>query len=564
MLEIAMKLTKSLLLGSASLLCGTAVAGAADLPVRRAAPVEYVRVCTAYGAGFFYIPGTDTCLRVGGRVRFTYQYISSRAESNIYGANRGLAGDDNSAFQSLANINLDARTQTSYGTLRAFIRLAAGYGSGPLLASGTSQRLGTAFSGTGQDTFGRAQTQIFVDKAFIQFSGFTAGRAASFYDFYAHDLEIFGVTAGSNVASTNLLAYTATFGGGWAATLSIEDPISRRQPLFADTANGTSISGSPNLAQLAGPFTQAVPYLYGPNGVPVRAANYDVAQRELVPDVVASLRYSAPWGAAQVSAAMHELRGGRLTSTSELTYGGTGLPTIGAPSTNLAFAAGLPSRVKEEIGWAVQGGLKLNLPQIATGDVLWLQAAYSEGATSYAGHPARLVGSASLTSSYTGRFNVSTVDSFIGADGKQKLTEAWSVTAAFQHYWAPQWRSAFFGSYSEVTFGAGARTGAGPAVLTPNRTISGFNTLAFDARLRDYSVATMGANLIWSPIKDLDIGLEGIYTRVDLKGGRAADLTVGSVAQTGLTDTAGNRTIPSKTAKYEDIWSLRMRVQRDF
>jgi hypothetical protein len=33
-----------------------------------AEPVEYVRVCTIYGAGFFYIPGTDTCLRVDGRL----------------------------------------------------------------------------------------------------------------------------------------------------------------------------------------------------------------------------------------------------------------------------------------------------------------------------------------------------------------------------------------------------------------------------------------------------------------------------------------------------------------
>ncbi|HET6377215.1 MAG TPA: porin, partial [Methylocella sp.] len=44
------------------------VAGAADLPARQAAPIEYVRICDAYGAGFFYIPGTDTCLRVGGLV----------------------------------------------------------------------------------------------------------------------------------------------------------------------------------------------------------------------------------------------------------------------------------------------------------------------------------------------------------------------------------------------------------------------------------------------------------------------------------------------------------------
>lgn len=53
-----MKLVKSLLLGSAAGLAAVAGAQAADLPVRKAAPVEYVRVCSAYGVGFFYIPST--------------------------------------------------------------------------------------------------------------------------------------------------------------------------------------------------------------------------------------------------------------------------------------------------------------------------------------------------------------------------------------------------------------------------------------------------------------------------------------------------------------------------
>ncbi|HSP26574.1 MAG TPA: porin, partial [Saliniramus sp.] len=65
-----MKLAKSLLLGSAAGLMAVAGANAADLPVRAAAPaVDYVRVCNAYGNGFFFIPGTETCLRVGGSVR---------------------------------------------------------------------------------------------------------------------------------------------------------------------------------------------------------------------------------------------------------------------------------------------------------------------------------------------------------------------------------------------------------------------------------------------------------------------------------------------------------------
>src|ERR1700730_2277576 len=63
-----MKLFQGLLLASAALAGLVPVAGAraADLPARQAAPIEYVRICDAYGAGFFYIPGTDTCLRVGG------------------------------------------------------------------------------------------------------------------------------------------------------------------------------------------------------------------------------------------------------------------------------------------------------------------------------------------------------------------------------------------------------------------------------------------------------------------------------------------------------------------
>ena len=40
-------------------------AQAADLPVKAKA-VEYVRICSLYGAGFFYIPGTDTCIKLGG------------------------------------------------------------------------------------------------------------------------------------------------------------------------------------------------------------------------------------------------------------------------------------------------------------------------------------------------------------------------------------------------------------------------------------------------------------------------------------------------------------------
>ena len=69
-----MKMVKSLLLGTAAGLVAIAGAQAADLPVK-AKPVQYVKICSLYGAGFYYIPGTDMCLKIGGWVR---QYIDLR------------------------------------------------------------------------------------------------------------------------------------------------------------------------------------------------------------------------------------------------------------------------------------------------------------------------------------------------------------------------------------------------------------------------------------------------------------------------------------------------------
>src|SRR4051812_5064783 len=63
-----MKTIKSLILGSAACLLAVGGAQAADLPVKAKA-VEYVRICSLYGAGFFYIPGTDTCIKLGGYLR---------------------------------------------------------------------------------------------------------------------------------------------------------------------------------------------------------------------------------------------------------------------------------------------------------------------------------------------------------------------------------------------------------------------------------------------------------------------------------------------------------------
>ncbi|MBA9066276.1 hypothetical protein GGQ91_005707, partial [Methylobacterium fujisawaense] len=114
-----MNYLESVLLGAVAAITTVGVAEAADLPARTAVPVAYVRVCGAYGPGFFFIPGTDTCLRLSGRARFEGGYRTS------YGRQFGTNLGDTAGFQGQMRINLDARTQTAYGTLRAFARLDA-------------------------------------------------------------------------------------------------------------------------------------------------------------------------------------------------------------------------------------------------------------------------------------------------------------------------------------------------------------------------------------------------------------------------------------------------------
>jgi hypothetical protein len=73
---------KSLLLGSAAGVLAVTGVQAADLPV--AEPVEYVRICETYGAGFWYIPGTDTCLKIGGYVRFQFTTHTDNISATVF------------------------------------------------------------------------------------------------------------------------------------------------------------------------------------------------------------------------------------------------------------------------------------------------------------------------------------------------------------------------------------------------------------------------------------------------------------------------------------------------
>jgi hypothetical protein len=425
-----MKLVKSLLLGSAAGLVAVASAQAADLPSRKAAPVEYVKVCSAFGAGFFYIPGTDTCLRISGRVRAEYRYLEPRWTVPGNGRNATPNGSS-TGVRARGRLNIDARTQTAYGTLRTFIRMEATTNKG---------NYGFAAPGINLGTFD-------LNKAFIQFAGMTAGKTTSFFDFYANDLN-WGRLAGSDTYGNDpvVLAYTATFGSGFSATLSLEDNAARRVDPFG---------------------------IYGGHRMP---------------DIVASLRVDQGWGSAQLSGIVHQIF-----------------------TNNAVFNAGIDT----EYGYAIQGGVKFNLPMLAAGDALWLQAAYAEGVLSALGGNAAGIGPIAVVGA-----DASVVAIAPGVNALKK-SSGWAITGAFLHYWTPTLRQAVFGSYMNVDYA----------------NITGIN---------DWKEWRVGTNLTWSPVRGLDIGVEVLYANLDPRG------NVAVVPALGLFK--GN----------ESIWEARFRVQRDF
>src|SRR4030081_2781920 len=116
-----MKMVKSLILGSAAGLIAISGAHAADLPVKAKA-VEYVRICSLYGAGFFYIPGTDTCIKLGGYLRVDTTFNGGAHGAPAWNGDLGQQNRYRDSFTSRSRLALsvDTRTATEYGVVRTF------------------------------------------------------------------------------------------------------------------------------------------------------------------------------------------------------------------------------------------------------------------------------------------------------------------------------------------------------------------------------------------------------------------------------------------------------------
>jgi len=496
-------------------------AQAADLPVK-AKPVQYVKICSLYGAGFYYIPGTDMCLKIGGWARV---YDAWGANGNT--TNGALATGQNST-RSTTNlspkvrgyITADARNQTEYGTVRSYIALgyssggaSLGVNSGNITAPGTNPALSAYDPGVG----------FSANRAFIQFAGFTFGVTQSFFDFYSQSATSFwggmiNPASDSGDAGDFIWgAYTAQFGNGLSATLAAE------QPRTTGVLNGSLTNWFVVAAPGTTPTTQA-----GNLGI----APASSTEANQWPDIVANLRVDQAWGSAQIMGAIHNV--------AATYYAGTGVPTALSGSD----AAGHPS---DEIGWAVGAGIKLLAPMIGQGDYFQAQVNYTEGARKYVDF--------SYNNMYS-LFNGSTYGIGIGSDGVYatgtsiELTTAWGVNAAYEHFWSKQWQTSVYGAYTATTYNSNANAYA--CHVEQLGAFSNPNGVACD---NNFNVWTVGPRTQFNIDSNTYLGVDVVYQKLET-GLAGMVANYGNGAETATT---GPRDVEDQSA-----WMVQFRVHRNF
>jgi hypothetical protein len=347
-----------------------------------------------------------------------------------------------------------------------------------------------------------------MDRAFIQFAGFTAGFTESFFSFGG---------AYSSVASSSRawdwlprLASTAQVGNGVSGTISLEESTARR------IGAPTGFTANPTSTGSAGIYGGSI---YG---------------GAYTPDIVANVRVDQAWGSAQIMGALHEVR----------------------VSDALTGPAG-----GRKWGYAVGGGFEIKTPQTGNpNNSFLLQGTWTKGAIEFTGLSQSPVTTASAIGWNVG---VPSAISFLsdawgpnlggaGTCTGAELTKAWSAYGAYRHYWTPMLRTGFAVGYTDIDQPGNVNLG--------NGALGGYGIS--DVKLWQGFVST-----IWSPVAGLDLSLDVVYSKVkhscsSLIGPGAACLTyLGATTApfpgSGTTNGAG-------AGNSEDIWTVWTRIRRNF
>jgi hypothetical protein len=223
--------------------------------------------------------------------------------------------------------------------------------------------------------------------------------------------------------------------------------------------------------------TSAIPAVDGVGTPSVLAVN---PTKSVMPDWAGYLQIVRPWGHLRVQGVLRdlEIQDGHLISRNFLGYGGgfTGnvKPWSFWPKDNLVFQFGAGSGLGRYNYGVTSGGLETNFGGCGVyidtaGDCAPGTALYGR-----AGGPTTAAAAASII--------VKPVTEWFGAVG-------------YQHWWAPNWRS-------NIAFGI-RHQDVSPQLVGPVQAATGVNKQIYTAH----------ANVIWSPVAFIDIGLEYMHAQ---------------------------------------------------
>jgi Porin subfamily len=449
---------KSLVLGSVAGLMTLAGAQAADLPVK-AKPVQYMKICSMYGAGFYYMPGTDTCIKLSGYVRADANFNGGNFGKPAWdqGNNEGTQSRDADKFTTRVRteLQIDTRTATEYGVVRTYMNPRFQFDTGAAPDTGV----------------------VTLDYVFVQFAGFTLGKAASTFQTPwgsspANTATSYFLGGYDDINGISQAAYTLEFGNGVSAQVGVEDnrTINRAQLLNASLTQ-------PATAVFTGAFTNS----YGGNSSPDFVGHFKVDQKAFT---------------AQVSGAIHELHAN---------YYGTGAGPV--VETN-----GHPD---DAWGFAVLAGIQLKDLPTGPGDKFSVDATFTNGASKYlisgvtGSNFDHFGGSAVFPGSYQSMAVLSLFDGIYTTGNQIEKTNGWGVRAGYVHNWSPEWQTGVFASYTHVDYNDAAT----------NAFCASFNALSAKSNgytcNPDFSIWQAGVRTAWTPVKNLTFGAEVMYNVLD-------------------------------------------------
>jgi hypothetical protein len=321
---------KSLLLGSAAALVAVSGAHAADAIVAaEPEPLEYVRICDAYGAGYFFIPGSETCLKIGGKVRTEGKWYDAYSPDTRVGT----------LWHTRAELQFQTATDTEYGPLKTNTELRWDWQEG-----------------------GSTSTNFLHGS--ISLGGFTIGKEDSQYNVftgYAGDV-INDDVVYDGPYELNQITYNYDAGNGFTAVISLEDTNSGfTKDSAGDTIAVTGSNGEDSSDHYAPDVVAGVGYKAGAWSFKV-VGGYD----SIVKEGAVKARVDADFGAFSAF-----VMGGWNTDGDKLNkYAGAGsVSGIGWGDWAVWGGVGVP--VNEKLKWNLQLAYTDSKVFAATTNVKW-------------------------------------------------------------------------------------------------------------------------------------------------------------------------------------------------